>query len=95
MSLKSFRAFLETSEGRAVVDKEFLERFAKANIRVDTLGTLLRFSRERWPDANPSDYRKVGDDLHGRERMREIWRCYLLWTEASEPKSAMPKAVTG
>ena len=94
--MSSFRKFIET-EGRKLCDTELLDRITRPGApAITTLTALLKFAKERWPDDNPSDYRKSDASApHSREAMRKLWGAYLEWTESAPEKKPALKAAGG
>jgi hypothetical protein len=89
--MTTFTKFIQDAAGKKAVDPDFLDRFNRAGCpRIDSLNALKKWARERWPEENPSDYRKSDPNApHGREGLGLIWSKYLDWAEAAPaPKPA-------
>jgi hypothetical protein len=86
---------MESEVGKkAADDEELVARYFAAGVRIETKAELAAFAKQRWPEQNPSDYRRSPGGPRSREAMAELWAHHLESREAPEKKSGVPKAVT-
>src|SRR6516225_19284 len=81
----SFTAFLKTVQAQLICGEDLIPRLMPSANAINSLPSLLRWSRERHPEMfPPQDWRQplpVSQAPFGSQRMKVIWSKFLLWRE--------------
>jgi hypothetical protein len=79
---KTFRAYLDTVECQQNCDPKLHAKLLFTANNINTLNSLVRWARERYPDHYHLDTRKPTGMPYGRDVMQQLWADYLNWAEA-------------
>ena len=89
--MKPFSEFIRTDEGRRICDPALHDRITSTGDSFSSLGSLVKFAKERFPDHHHPDPRKSLDKPCGLNALKALWAAYLTWAEMA-PATAADKA---
>lgn len=81
--MKPFSEFIRTDEGRRICDPTLHDRITATGDSFLSLGSLVKFAKERFPDHHHPDPRKSLDKPAGLNALKTLWAAYLTWAEAT------------